>query len=112
MYILETFWNGHPAGYERMIRDNSEYKKIAHQSLVLAEEIDAVLDAEKRKNFERYQSLQLDLNTISEQDSFVRGVRLGARFILDVLGEYRSQLPFHEELKAEQYSYSKENSLE
>lgn len=99
MYILDTFWDGCPAGYERMIRDNSEYQKIAYQSLELAEEIDAALSEEGRKCFERYQSTQVDLNTISEQDCFIRGVRLGARFILDVVGEYRSQLPFLNELK-------------
>lgn len=101
MYILDTFWNGHSACYERMIRSKSEYQKIAHESLEAAEAVGAELSADGRKSFERYQSLQLDLNTISEQDSFVRGVRLGARFVLDVLGEYRSQLPFSEELREE-----------
>ena len=101
MYILDTFWGGCPAGYERMIRGSSEYKKLAHQSLELAEAVDAALTQEGKKCFERYQSMQVDLNTISEQDSFIRGVRLGARFILDVVGDYRSQLPFLEELEAE-----------
>ena len=101
MYILDSFWNGRPAGYERMIRDKSEYRRIAHESLEAAEAVDAALSAEGRESFERYQSLQVDLSAISEQDSFVRGVRLGAQFILDVVGEYRSQLPFHGELQAE-----------
>lgn len=101
MYILDRFWEGHSAGYERMVRGKSEYQRIACESLEAAETVDAALSADERKVFARYQSLQSDLNAISEQDSFIRGVRIGAQFVLDVLGEYRSQLPFPEELRAE-----------
>ena len=74
MYILETFWNGYSAGDERMIRGKSEYQRIAHESVEVAEAVCAELSADGQKSFEHYQSLQLDLNTISEQDSFIRGV--------------------------------------
>ena len=30
---------------------------------------------------------------IDEEDAFICGVRIGARFILDILGEYHSQIP-------------------
>ena len=33
------------------------------------------------------------LSSISEEDTFIRGFRIGAQFILDVVGDYKSQLP-------------------
>ena len=41
---------------------------------------------------ENYEDLQAELTEISEQDTFIRGFRLGARVILDVIGEYASPM--------------------
>ena len=94
MYVLESLWDVS----DRMVRDKSEYQKIAHQGVELSEKITAMLSEEGKRYFEKYHYVRADVSTIEEQDSFIRGVRLGARFILDVLGEYRSQLPLVEEL--------------
>ena len=42
---------------------------------------------------DEYLDKRVILNAIMEEDSFIRGVRIGAQFILDVIGDYRSQLP-------------------
>lgn len=51
------------------------------------------LSPEGKKALDEFFNKEMQLADISEQDAFVRGVRIGARFILDVIGEYRSQLP-------------------
>lgn len=46
---------------------------------------------EKQKSYEKLEELQYKLFNISEQDAFIVGFRLGARIILDVIGEYKGQ---------------------
>lgn len=43
--------------------------------------------------FDRFCQSEVQLSVIVEQDAFIRGVRIGAQFILDVIGTYDSQLP-------------------
>ena len=51
------------------------------------------LTPEGKKAFNAYYEKQMEMANIAEEDSFVRGVRFGAGLILDVVSDYRSQLP-------------------
>lgn len=91
MYILENLWDGKITPNEKFLRTDTEYKKESHK---LCEEIDLFfkdLSDEKQKHYEELEKLQYKLFDISERDTFIVGFRLGARIILDVVGEYKGQ---------------------
>ena len=92
MYILEDLWSGKFSLADRAIRKGSPYQKIGQEASDWLDAFRKELSPEGKKAFDRYYNSQMALWDISEKDAFVRGVRLGARFILDVLGEYRSDL--------------------
>ena len=99
MYVLEDLWKGKEINGDKLVRSNSRYEKVFHQTVKLVDEFCKELSPEGAKAFEDYQTATVELRDIAELDSFIRGVRFGAQFILDVLGEYRSQLPLVDECK-------------
>jgi hypothetical protein len=42
-----------------------------------------------KKHFEAYQQAQIDLSVVSEREVFIEAFRLGARLVLDIVGEYQ-----------------------
>ncbi len=93
MYLLDELWRGKITPDERSIREGSAYEKINRESIACMRTVLNELSEEGEKAFDQYCQLELQLSEISERDTFIRGVRIGARFILDILGEYDSQLP-------------------
>lgn len=93
MYFLDELWKGKITPDERAVREGSPYEKINHESIEYLHTFYDELSPEGKKAFDRYYQKELELAEISGHDTFIRGVRIGARFILDVLGEYNSQLP-------------------
>lgn len=93
MYTLDKLWRVGFAPQERYIREGSEYHKISRQQSDIEDKFWRELSAEGKKAFDEYCYKQSELNTLSESDAFVQGFRLGAKIILDVLGEYRSDMP-------------------
>lgn len=97
MYVLEELWSGsiHPS--ERCFRERSQYATLMHECSELETVFYNELSADGKKAYKAHYENQMKLFCISEQDTYIRGVRLGAQFILDVLGEYHSPLPQVEE---------------
>lgn len=93
MYLLEELWKGNVTPDERAVRKGSPYQELQQASIECIERFRKELSPEGKKALDEYFDKEAQLADISEQDAFVRGVRIGARFILDVIGEYRSQLP-------------------
>ena len=93
MYILDDMWFGNVGQSDRFIRKGSQFAKLSKQSNEYLEEFRQELSAEGKQAYENYYNAQMELADISEKDTFIRGIRLGARLMLDILGENRSQLP-------------------
>ena len=93
MYVLEDLWKGNIDPSGRAIREGSEYQKISHEAIECMNAFHKELSAEGKKVFDEYYSKEMILADLSEQDAFIKGIRFGAQFILDVIGEYRSQMP-------------------
>ncbi|MBE6949008.1 MAG: hypothetical protein E7456_04100 [Ruminococcaceae bacterium] len=91
MYILNDIWYGNIIPCERLICSDSEYKKLFHQLCQETEAFLSDLSPEKKKHHEELEDLQLRVMKISEEDTFIEGFRLGARMILDVVGENKRQ---------------------
>ncbi len=91
MYILNDLWQGNITPSERYIRSGTEYQKPLHE---LSGEINGfinTLPSEKQVHYEKLTALQYKLNSISEQDAFIVGFRLGAKMIIDVMTDYKGQ---------------------
>ena len=93
MYLLEELWYGNVNPNERYNRPNSEYAKLIKESADCLKRLEEKLTPEASKLLDEFCNIQARAAGISEEDTFIRGVRIGARFILDVVGDYRSQTP-------------------
>ena len=93
MLILEQLWQGQITPFEREIKEDSEYQKLSHKTTELQNQFYKELTSEGKKAFNEYYDIEQELASISEQDAFIKGVQVGARIILDIMGEYRSPLP-------------------
>lgn len=91
MYILNDLWYGNITPRERYIRSGSEYQKLSDQFSSQLTAFVKELSHDHRKQYESIEDLRARLNLISEEDSFVIGFRLGARIILDIVGDYERQ---------------------
>ena len=90
MFVLEDLWRGRVAPCARNFHENSEYGKLLNEMTILSQKISAELSPESRMAFEHHEDLQNLIIGIGEQDAFIDGFRLGARLLLDVIGEYKS----------------------
>ena len=91
MFVLQELWRGNITPSERFVRSGSEYKKIAGK---LSDEMDKLMEAispEAKKQIETIDNLRADMTVLANEDYFIYGFRLGARLMLDVLGEYKGQ---------------------
>ncbi len=91
MFVLQELWRGNITPSERFVRSGSEYKKIAGE---LSDEMDRLMEMispEARKQLENIGNLRADMAVLSNEDIFIYAFRLGARLMLDVLGEYKGR---------------------
>ncbi len=91
MYVLKELWRGNIAPVERSVRSGSDYKKI---SLEACEQMDRFLEnltPEEKKQLEDIYGMRGDMSLLAEEDAFISGFRLGARIIMEVVGEYKGQ---------------------
>ena len=93
MYILEDLWYGNVAPSERMIRTGTQYAKLQKQLVTAEDALQKDLSPEGKKFYEEICRKQTEMVQIAECDSFIRGVRIGARLALDIMEDYPSQLP-------------------
>ena len=91
MFVLQELWRGNITPSERFVQAGSEYKKIAGK---LSDEMDRLMEMispEAKVQKEIVDNLQTDLTMLSNEDIFIYAFRMGARLMLDVLGEYKGQ---------------------
>lgn len=93
LLILEDLWNGRVTPFDRTYPKGGACAKLAHEGSEYLHEFIKELSPEGKKAFDKYYDTETQLMAISERDSFIKGVRIGAQFVLDVLGEYRSPMP-------------------
>ena len=94
MFVLQELWRGNITPSERFVRSGSEYKKIAGE---LSDEMDRLMEMispEVRKQLENIGNLRADMTVLANEDYFIYGFRLGARLILDIVGDYQGQFYF------------------
>ena len=92
MYALEDLWRGNITPSERGYRKDSPFAEMVRQANETADIFYQELSEVGKKAYDAHSTQESKLADISECDSFIRGFRLGARMILDVVGDYDSPM--------------------
>lgn len=88
MLIIDKLWRDGLSPSERYTKKNSQYDKILHKLCEEEDKLLAELSETGKKNLEAYHELSAELFGISEEETFVKAFRLGAKFILDIFANY------------------------
>lgn len=91
MYVLNKLWNGEVSPMERSIRPGSAYHKTVSEICEKTEALLETLPPEAKAKVEVLENLTSRLNLLAEEDMFLYGFRMGARMMLDIVGDYEGQ---------------------
>ncbi len=91
MDVLRELWRGEISPTDRRVRQGSEYQQTAKEVREKMGEFLEMLTPEAREQLEAINDLKSDLSVMANEDYFIYGFRLGARMILDVIGDYEGQ---------------------
>ena len=89
MYVLEKLWREGLSPNERYTRKGGEYHEILVRVCDEADKVCEELTEKGKTHFENYRQAQIDLSIVSEREVFIEAFRLGARLVLDIVGDYR-----------------------
>lgn len=88
MYVLEKLWREGLSPNERYTRKDGEYHKILVRICEEGDKVCEELTEKGKTHFDAYRQAQVDLSMIAEREVFIEAFRLGARLVLDIVGEY------------------------
>ena len=97
MDVLRELWRGEISPTDRRVRQGSEYQQTAKEVREQMGEFLEMLSPEARERLEAINDLKSDLSVMANEDYFLYGFRLGARMILDIIGDYEGQFCSPEE---------------
>lgn len=90
MNVIEELWYGKIRPFERSVKQCGEYAIVQEKIAELEHQLTALLPETDRNLVEEFCDRHSECESISEQDSFVRGFQLGVRLLLAAAGEYDS----------------------
>lgn len=90
MYLLADMWHDCLSPEERSPKKGSEYWGLAQSMEQKRNLIMSELPEEGQKVFEAFMRAQNTLADLREEDTYIRAFRLGAKMMLDILGEHNS----------------------
>ena len=91
MYVLRELWRGEISPTDRRVRQGSEYQQRAAEVRKQMADLAALLSPEVKERMEDINDQKHSLAVLAEEDVFIYGFRLGARMMLDVMGDYEGQ---------------------
>ena len=91
MFVLDKLWQEGLSPNERYTRKGSEYHKILLRICEEGDYLATELTEEGKAHFDAYRDAQIELSVVEEKEVFIEAFRLGARMMLDVVGEYKGQ---------------------
>lgn len=91
MHILEDLYTGNVRPGERNFRQNSQYSRALAQAVESGDTLSKLLTEEQKKLFEEYMDAQREVNILTDCETFIYALKLGAKLMLDILenGEMR-----------------------
>ena len=91
MYVLRELWRGEISPTDRRVRQGSEYQQRAAEVRKQMMELTAMLSPEVKERMEDVSDQKHSMAMLAEEDVFIYSFRLGARMMLDVMGDYEGQ---------------------
>lgn len=91
MYVLDRLWRGGYSPADRTLTPGGEYQKALGKMCREMEKFTASLSPEATEQLEALRVLHDEVTEIRDTDTFIEGFRLGARIVLDVVGNYEGQ---------------------
>ena len=95
--IILDLYNGNYSAFERRFAPNCEQTKALNRVVELEEEVQKTIPAEYQPLIKAYGDALSDLSSISCQDDFLEGYRLGVRLMLAAWPENAEEIPIPEE---------------
>ena len=89
MFVLDKLWQEGLSPNERYTRKGSEYHKILLRICEEGDYLATELTEEGKAHFDAYRDAQIELSVVAEKEVFIEAFRLGARLVLDIVGEYQ-----------------------
>ena len=89
MFVLDKLWQEGLSPNERYTRKGSEYHKILLRICEEGDYLATELTEEGKAHFDAYRDAQIELSVVAEKEVFIEAFRLGARLVLDIVGDYR-----------------------
>jgi hypothetical protein len=83
MTTLENLYYGNIVPADKDIRRGSEYSKLLNLSVRNEEKLMPTLSKEQKVIFEKYKDCVIEMNSISEKEAFVEGMKLGIKIIAE-----------------------------
>ena len=83
MTTLENLYYGNIVPADKDIRRGSEYSKLLNLSVRNEEKLLPTLSKEQKVIFEKYKDCVIEMNSISEKEVFIQGVKLGIKIIAE-----------------------------
>ena len=91
MFVLDKLWQEGLSPNERYTRKGSKYHKILLRICEEGDYLATELTEEGKAHFDAYRDAQIELSVVAEKEVFIEAFRLGARMMLDVVGDYKGQ---------------------
>ena len=89
MYVLDKLWRDGISPNEKYTRKGSEYHKILLRICEEGAKVSEELTENGKSHFDAYRDAQVELSLVAEREVFIEAFRLGARLVLDIVGEYQ-----------------------
>ena len=89
--ILKELWNGEIILNERFVRSDSEYKCLTKLFDRMNDKLSKMMSEDEKECYDKICDLTSEMQSISEEEIFIEGFRLGAKIMLSVVCEYKGQ---------------------
>lgn len=85
MTILEHFYYGNIDPHECYVEKNGTFSKLLKRTNKLEEQLTEQLTEKQKSSFNDYCESQANLYETSEKEAFIRGFKLGLRFMAEAV---------------------------
>ena len=86
MSILQELWRGNIAPQEHPMSDNADCKYLTKKIIEAQNTLLDGLSEEKQRQFENYDMLLMERQSIIDEETFLETMRLSAKLIVSLIG--------------------------
>ena len=87
MTALENFYYGNISPHECIVKQTGTFAKVLNKLTKYEDTLTATLSGEQKSLFEKYNETNAKLCGISEKEAFIKGFKLGLRFMSEAMDD-------------------------